>query len=224
MVEMVRVPVVAAMLMLTMMGTSARAQVLDVGSDRQLFVDRYVIEKQRDVELKLHEPVKQPLADSPLPPRFYMTVLKDEDESGVLYRAYWRGVDPIYDGPTYSGHPGEVYRYAESRDGHEWKMPRLGIHEIGGTRENNVILANKPPLLHNFSPFLDTRPGVDPSERYKSLAGYPRVDGPGTGWARASCLCLSGWNSLGRKGRGHSFSGRLASCVRFAERGILVGR
>ncbi|MGE3779286.1 MAG: hypothetical protein AB7F89_19015, partial [Pirellulaceae bacterium] len=43
-------------------------------------------------------------------------------------------------------------------------------------RKNNVILARMPPLLSNFSPFLDARPGVPPEERYKALAGYP---GPG---------------------------------------------
>ena len=47
---------------------------------------------------------------------------------------------------------------------------------MGGTRENNVILAKQPPLLTNFTPFLDARPGVKQGERYKALAGYP---GPG---------------------------------------------
>jgi hypothetical protein len=49
----------------------------------------------------------------------------------------------------------------------------LGLHEIAGSRENNVILAKQPPLLENFSPFLDSRAGVDPNERFKALAGYP---------------------------------------------------
>jgi hypothetical protein len=229
MAEKVRVPVIAAIMPVMMMGTIASAQTLDVGSDRQLFVDRYVIEQQRDVVLKLHEPVKQPLADSPLPPRFYMTVLKDEDESGVLYRAYWRGVDPSYDGPTHSGHPGEVYRYAESRDGHEWEMPNLGMHEIAGTRENNVVLANMPPFLHNFSPFIDTRPGIDPSERYKALAGYP-----GSGnkhQLRGDELKDRGLHAFvstdgfhwKRRGEVIPYQEGWQSCVRLAERGVLVG-
>lgn len=152
MIDKIPGTVIAVMMMSVMLGAFACAETIDVGSQRQLFVDRYVIEIQRDVVLKLHEPVRQPLADSPLPSRFYMTVLKDEDQAGVLY---WRGVDPSYEGETYSGHPGELVRYAESRGGHEWDMPSLGMHEIAGTRNNNVVLADMPPLLHNFSPFID---------------------------------------------------------------------
>ena len=42
--------------------------------------------------------------ESPLPPRFMMTVIKDGD----LYRAWWRGSDPSYTGETFTGHPGET--------------------------------------------------------------------------------------------------------------------
>jgi hypothetical protein len=61
--------------------------------------------------------------------------------------------------------------YAESSDGIHWKKPDLGIHEINGTMNNNVLLMNDPPYLHNFSPFIDTRPGVPADERYKALGG-----------------------------------------------------
>jgi hypothetical protein len=46
--------------------------------------------------------------------------------------------------------------YAESRDGHEWTLPKLRIVEIDGSRENNVILC-VAPFSTNFSPFLDDR-------------------------------------------------------------------
>lgn len=150
----------------------AFAKPVDIGSRRELFVDDSLIGELRHAELRLHEPVKAPRARSPLPERHMMTVIKDGD----LYRAWYRGSDPAYTGEPHSGNPGEIVYYAESRDGHEWEFPKLRLHEIGGTLDNNVLLAGQPPFLTNFMPFLDTRPGVDPAERYKAVAGYP---GPG---------------------------------------------
>lgn len=56
----------------------------------------------------------------------------------------------------------------------KFTRPNLGLHEVQGTRANNVILAHTPPLQHNFSPFLDTRPGAGAAERFKGLAGTRR--------------------------------------------------
>lgn len=150
----------------------AAEEPIDIGSRRELFVDWLLIERMDGVELRLHHPVKAPRPQSPLPVQHMVTVIRDGD----LFRAYYRGIDPGYPGPFHSGHPGEMVHYAESDDGHEWRFPNLGLHTLDGTSENNVILANQPPFLTNFMPFLDTRAGVDPAERYKALAGYP---GPG---------------------------------------------
>jgi hypothetical protein len=61
--------------------------------------------------------------------------------------------------------------YAESDDGRQFKKPELGLFAIGGSKANNVILADMAPLSHNFSPLIDRRPGVPIDERYKALAG-----------------------------------------------------
>ena len=144
-------------------------RVLDIGSRLELFVDRHLIDKLDGVELRLQEPQKKPLPESPLPGA-YTTVIKHGD----IYRAYYRDRDPDYKGARMTGFPGEVYRYAESRDGHEWTFPKLGLFEVQGTRENNVIL-REPPFVHNFSPFLDGRPGVADRERFKALAGVEEL-------------------------------------------------
>jgi len=149
---------------------SAAAQSpIDIGSRRELFVDNLLIEKLNDVTLRLHTPTKAPRAKSPLPVRHMMTVIKD----GELYRAWYRGKNPDYTGETYTGDAGDTLEYAESRDGHEWEFPNLGLTEIGGTKDNNVVLANLPPFLSDFMIFLDTRDGVDLAERYKAVGGYP---------------------------------------------------
>lgn len=149
--------------------TDPTAAPMKIASRLQLFVDRELIDTLRGLELRLQTPEQQPLPVSPLKGA-YVTVIKDGD----LYRAYCRGNDPSYTGRrNYSGHPGEITCYYESRDGHEWSFPRLGLFEVNGTRSNNVILAKQPPFSHNFSPFLDTRPDVNANERFKALAGHP---------------------------------------------------
>lgn len=145
---------------------------VDLGSRRELFVDDFLVAEMKQVEFRLHEPEKAPRAKSPLPERHMVTVIKDGDR----FRAWYRGMDPAYKGDMHTGHPGETIFYAESRDGIEWTLPKLRLHEIDGTLENNAILAKFPPYATNFMPFLDSRPGVPPAERYKAIAGYP---GPG---------------------------------------------
>ncbi len=143
--------------------------VINIGSRLEMFVDDLIIESMDNVEFRLHQPQRMPLPESPLKGN-YATVIKDGD----VYRGYYRGNDPGYKGPRdHSGHPGEITCYAESFDGHEWTFPDLGLFEVNGTLNNNVILAGQPPFSHNFSPFLDIRPGVDPGERFKALAGHP---------------------------------------------------
>ncbi|MBT3379077.1 MAG: hypothetical protein HN742_20500 [Lentisphaerae bacterium] len=154
-------------------GNSSSNEAIDIGSRLELFVDRHLIDSLDGAELRMHRPQRLPLAASPLGAGAYSTVIKDGD----LYRAYYRSDDSSYKGKRgYSGHPGEITCYAESRDGHEWAFPSLGLHEINGSRDNNVILAGLAPFSHNFSPFLDTRPGVAAEERYKALAGHPGYD------------------------------------------------
>ena len=56
-------------------------------------------------------------------------------------------------------------------DGVHITKPRLNLFAVKGSKSNNVILADAAPVNHNFSPFLDTRPGVPEDQRYKALGG-----------------------------------------------------
>jgi len=146
----------------------AAAPPIDIGSRRQLFIDRYLIESAKGVELRLATPVDAGpvlVLDKPWEGAFsgYFTVIQD----GGKLRLYYRG-EP-HSGKD--GNAGEATCYAESSDGVHWTKPELGIHEVGGTKKNNVVLANDPPFSHNFCPMLDARPGVALKERFKALAG-----------------------------------------------------
>lgn len=144
---------------------------VNIGTRRELFVDREMIEEAQGVDLRLATPVDAgPVLqlDRPWERMFstYTTILHDDGK----YRLYYRGTPVSKDGGG-----NEVTCYAESTDGMQWTRPNLGIYEAEGTRDNNVILAHDPPFSHNFTPFIDTKPGVDPAERFKAVAGYAKT-------------------------------------------------
>ncbi|MEE8378756.1 MAG: hypothetical protein V3R49_00060 [Gammaproteobacteria bacterium] len=142
---------------------------LNIGSRLELFVDYYMIEKLEGVQLKLHTPQLAPLSANP-PQGGYATVIKD----GNLYRLYHRDSLKSYKGQRYDGNPGEITCYMESHDGINWISPNLGLNDVDGTKENNVIFARAMPYSHNFSPFLDHRPSVPAEQRFKALAGVKK--------------------------------------------------
>ncbi|MFH1006054.1 MAG: hypothetical protein V1800_00965 [Candidatus Latescibacterota bacterium] len=157
-----------------------------IGSRLELFVDRYLLDRVRGVSLRMHRPQPFPLARCPIRGG-YLTIIKDGD----LYRAYYRGNDPHYLGDEFDGNPGEITRYAQSRDGHEWTFPELGLFEIDGSKKNNVILAGQAPCSHNFSPFVDACPDKDDRERFKALSGthpggglYAHTSADGVHWQK----------------------------------------
>jgi hypothetical protein len=146
---------------------SLAGEMINLGSRRELFVNHFLIEKMEGLALKLHEPQREGIAlkfDRPWEGEFsgYTTVIKD----GSLYRMYYRGLPSA----GRDGSENETVCYAESKDGIAWSKPNLGLFEVRGRLENNVILTNRP-FAHNFSPLLDERPGTPPAEKYKALAG-----------------------------------------------------
>ena len=138
---------------------------LDIGSRRELFLDKYLIEQLDNASLKLHEPRLAPPMTEPADNLEYGTIIKDGD----LFRLYTRDGR----GAKFDGDAAEVTRYCESRDGIHWTKPKLGLFEIDGSKDNNVIL-HEAPFCHNFSPFLDQRPEVPTEQRFKALAGTVR--------------------------------------------------
>ncbi len=147
---------------------ASAAEPIDIGSRLEWFADSYLIETFDGAELRLHPPLP---AETVLD--FdkawegihcgYVTVFLDDGR----YRLYYRGMPA----GSKDGTNDEVTCYAESKDGIHFEKPDLGLFEVKGSRENNVILAGAAPFSHNFSPFVDTRPGVPEAEQYKALAG-----------------------------------------------------
>ena len=147
---------------------AAEGEAITIGQARQLFVDRHLIDATDGCELRLGVPRDEgPVFrfDAPWEGRFsaYSTVIAHEGGYLLYYRALAEaGAD---------GSDRERTCVAVSDDGLEWRRPSLGLFEVDGDRDNNVVLAGEPPFSHNFSPFLDTRPGVPAGERFKALSG-----------------------------------------------------
>jgi hypothetical protein len=149
--------------------------VIDIGSRRELFVDDFLIDRLDGAERRLHHPVPQNVAivhDAAWEGAGsgYHTVIQDGD----IYRMYNRGSNiAVKNGKLITGK--QVYCYAESRDGIRFTKPKLGLVEFNGSKENNIIWSGVG--VHNFAPFLDTRPDCPAESRYKALAGTAREGG-----------------------------------------------
>jgi len=155
---------------LSAVGQSASG-IVDLADRREIFVDNYLLEKLDGVRLSMHAPRNEGSVlafDKPWEGSFsaYCTIIKDEG----VYRAYYRGIPQA----GKDGDAKEVTCYAESADGINWKKPELGIFEFGGTKNNNIILANAPPVTHNFCPFLDKNPKASPDQKYKAIGGIEK--------------------------------------------------
>ncbi len=157
-------------ILLTVASTSQAIQPIHIGSRRELFVDRFLIETMSNTTLQLHTPIPAEVVlerERPwegISAFGYMTVLKDGDAYRMYYRSYPSGEEA-------DGSANELTCYAESSDGIQWNKPELGLFEFNGSTKNNIVLANAAPYTHNFSPFIDTRPAVPSEERFKAIGG-----------------------------------------------------
>ncbi len=145
---------------------------LMIESDRELFVDQYLIDQMDNLSLSLGNPVHKDISirfDAPWEGRYcgYITVFQDGD----LYRMYYRGLPEA----KKDGSNSEVTCYAESKDGISWVKPEFDLFEYDGSRKNNIVLANHAPYSHNFAPFLNTRPDAPAVEKYLAVAGTEKT-------------------------------------------------
>lgn len=150
-----------------------------LGAERELFCDNYFVASMENAEIRVHQPVRENIAienDAPWEGNGggYWSVLYDDREK--VYRAYdhaWQignGIEPS--GPIFIA-------YYESVDGITWTKPNLGLVEFNGSTENNIMLDKYPDGngVHDFSPFIDTKPGTPDEERYKATGASLKCNG-----------------------------------------------
>jgi len=139
----------------------------EVGGRKQLFIDDRFIESQEGLSQRMNPPVK---AGPALMPETeiengslggYISIIEDPQVKG-RYLMYYRA--------TPKGESLYIYIcLAVSEDGIRWERPRVGIFEINGSRDNNVVVP-PPNVLDNFSVFLD--PQAEDGCPFKMVASF----------------------------------------------------
>jgi hypothetical protein len=175
-------PVLFSVLMVISASATLSAQdveAINIGSRRELFVDRHLIEKLDGTRLELHHPQPREVAikfDKPWEGNTsgYPTVMRD----GELYRMIYRGHRMVWDSGKLLMSHSPVVCYAESRDGITWKKPHLRKFPLLGKMAkgvsdplNNNIVWPGSPYSGTFVPMLDTRPECPASEKFKAVGG-----------------------------------------------------
>ena len=142
---------------------------LSIENRKQLFIDKRFIQDSENVSLTMNPPYmgEDPvlIPDRPWEVRIggYNTVIKEDG----LFRMWYDFTPPEND-------PSGITRgvaYAESNDGINWVKPDIGLVEICGNKNNNVVIPRIPNAprgeTEGGTVLLDTNPDCWPDERYK---------------------------------------------------------
>jgi hypothetical protein len=141
---------------------------LIASNQRQLFVDNHFIDSLEYVRIHQHAPIPRETCLTLNRPwegetSWCPVVIKDGDK----YRMWYRSQDEQQDT---GGFNHTFTAYAESEDGICWQRPNLGLFNFNGSTDNNICVDN--PNTKNIAVFVDERPGVPESERYKAAGRW----------------------------------------------------
>jgi hypothetical protein len=148
------------------------ATMLNIGREKQIFVDDLIIESVENVCRTWHQPVKgeapvlqKDQAWEHIPYFSCNTFQVVRDPKNGLFRMVYTDWDKpeIHAQETAMGQSRFYILYAESEDGIHWRKPKLGIHKIGG-RDTNVIIPN----AYNLGLVLDSHE-KDEDKRFKGV-------------------------------------------------------
>ena len=129
-----------------------------LGSRKHLFIDLSLVERSEHVELRVNPPRLGSVAiarDRAWEHHFrFMTTVADDDGLARMWYSARRAD---------KGLRSDRFGYAESEDGVTWRKPNLGLVEVNGRADMNVV----PPRPANANVFID--PTAPSSERYKAF-------------------------------------------------------
>lgn len=157
---------------------------INIGKRRECFFDTYLInEEETTASLRLHSPIKREIVINHNEEwegdgcDFHSIFFDDEycgadgKANGGVYRLYYLGWKTRHSvKQTEKRHPICVC-YAESTDGINFTKPSLGLYELEGSYDNNIVLDNSIiEEIDNFFVFRDDSPHCPEDERYKGIA------------------------------------------------------
>jgi len=143
---------------------------MDIGNQKQLFIDDYIIESTKNVYKMLNQPIKyegNPILECDQPWEAglaYATGNLMYDEEEELFKMWYQVVN--YDWSD------SMLCYAMSKDGISFQKPSLGLVEYRGTRNNNIVFGLDVKGFDGPGVFKDAVE-IEPQKRYKMLYRCP---------------------------------------------------
>lgn len=148
-----------------------RTKLLNVGLERQLFIDDLFFETLKNVKLQINPAfktgeknlVRDKIWESATPNWF--SVAEYEGKYHMWYDAYDIDGWPTADDTSFC--------YATSTDGIHWTKPNLGIFEYKGSKDNNILFRMIGPKdchsrVHGTGVFIDRT--APPAQRFKAVS------------------------------------------------------
>ena len=159
-------------------GQVAAKEPLDIGSDRQLFIDEYLIAEKNDVKLTVNPPRKtgerNVVAENPWE-SFRVGAWNSVMKDGDTYKL-WYDAASTSDPDSFRKGMGRFVCYATSHDAIHWEKPILGLVGFEGSKQNNILMRDTTGTV-----FLD--PKNTGGDRFKYV-GWWFGDGKGVGLTR----------------------------------------
>lgn len=147
---------------------------VEIGTDPQLLVDNHIVDntwtlryKTQHIERIFHAPQKHPRNPLIAGNAGYTCVAHDP-AAGLFHLWYQTHIAGGDDAKTQY-----AIAYARSKDGLDWELPNIGLHEWKGTKENNVVIRGR---RRASSPWLLDVPEKD-RRGHKYLLMYRDTDG-----------------------------------------------
>jgi len=146
--------------------------VIELNGERELFFDDYLLNpEETTAQKRLHRPIRKGRI-------FNLDMPWEGNVCGYFSVFFAEGKYRMYYRASQSGRRESYICYAESVNGESWVRPNLGIVEINGSSDNNVIM--DPQMLRdlgfkgfdNLHVFYDENPKCPAGERYKMLSMY----------------------------------------------------
>ena len=148
---------------------------LPIFSDKQLFLDDYIIDRLEDVSRKLNQPLKDPgnplvVRDRPWEGMLIMhgSVLYDRDER--IYKMWYQDILKEFISASLPSSNVAIC-YATSPDGVHWEKPELGVYDYHGEHDNNIVWmppASYPTPWMEPGSIIKDEAEPDPEKRYKT--------------------------------------------------------
>jgi hypothetical protein len=157
------------------LGAATHDKPLEIGSNRQVFIDGRFLSQKYNVELRKHSPVKtgernidhdRPWEAGGIGP--YSNVIKEDD----TYRMWYQVMASVQ---WHIDREAGAICYAHSKNGIHWEKPNLGLVEFNGSKDNNIVLGHGAGGVRIGQEgglvFIDPKAPAD--QKYRMFIGHP---------------------------------------------------